>query len=194
MAASHVLSLAKLAQWTGLGQSWWMRFGLIASLLGACWTFLYYPLRQTLVHQWATPILIRDQVIMVNPRFKLQTLQRGDVIAYQFEGFNEREIHVASGGGLDPILALPGDDVQFMPGQYRVHGLTRPALPLMPTNGVLRVPEMHWFLWPHLGMIAHGSVPPDHLQAILQKIALIPGQQIIGQPYQRWLGRRQVLP
>ena len=52
--------------------------------------------------------------------------------------------------GFGPVLAVPGDRVEFSTKAFSVNGVPQPLLPHMPAGGKLVVPENHWFIWPNL--------------------------------------------
>jgi hypothetical protein len=90
---------------------------------------------------------------------------------------------------LGHVIAAPGERVTFTNGFFRVNdGPLRPALPLMPSGGEVRVPATRVLVWPG---DAHNQVfgararvftlPPEAL--LLRKSALV------GRPYKRWFWR-----
>ncbi len=62
---------------------------------------------------------------------------------------------------------------------------------MMPDKGELEVPENVWFIWPELGITRRGAAPVGGIMPVMQEIALVRPQHIIGKPYKSWFGRRQ---
>jgi hypothetical protein len=95
---------------------------------------------------------------------------------------------VRTGLYLGHVIAVPGERVTFTNGFFRVNdGVPRPALPLMPGQGELKVPAARVLVWPGdapgstAGRRGAYTLPPEAL--LLRKSALV------GRPYKRWFWR-----
>jgi hypothetical protein len=100
-------------------------------------------------------------------------------------------VYLRAGIGVDPIIALPGDRLQFTPEALLVNDQAKPLAPHMPVQGELVVPEKIWFIWPSLATSGGGRVAEANISATFQQAAMVTQKQIIGRPYKRWFGRHQ---
>jgi hypothetical protein len=169
---------------------------LILALLTlfAVWGLVYFPLTNFAERHWIVPLRIRDRVMIVRCGFP-SNLQRGDWVAHRISGdryIGEREDRVYLGTGLsiDPVLALPGDHIQFSNQVFFVNDQPFPAAAHMPSAGDVTVPEKVWFIWPNLDITRRG-VPESSVTATMEQAAMVKQDQIIGRSFRSWFGRRQ---
>lgn len=90
-------------------------------------------------------------------------------------------------------MAGPGDVVRFRPEDFQVNEQIFPRQKYMPTNGELVVSKKQWFAWPRFA-IQNNRVPETEIENVMLTYSLISKEQIVGKPFKRWFGRRQVLP
>jgi len=64
----------------------------------------------------------------------------------------------------------------------------------MPDSGEFIVPEKHWFIWPDLDISGHGNVRPESIKNAILELASVDETQYYGKPFQRWFGRKQMIP
>jgi hypothetical protein len=147
-------------------------------------------------HHWLMPLRVGNRVMIVRNSIRASAIQRGDWVAYEISEARAAAahigaVHLRSGFGLDPVLALPGDRVRFAQGELFVNGHPLPTSYQMPADGELVVPEHVWFIWPRFEVNLHGNVAGADIAAALFQIALVPENQIVGQAYKHWFGRTQ---
>jgi hypothetical protein len=163
-----------------------------ALTLAALSILIYLPLQNTLSKHLASAMRTRDQVIVVKPT-PPRTLRRGDVVAYRINSFRANNAVIAAGFGIERVLGVAGDRVEFFGDRVEINGLGQSRGSTMPTNGMMVIPQKHWLIWPRLEINMRGDARVDVAGALLQ-IALVQESQLIGTPYRRWFGRSQVVP
>lgn len=157
---------------------------------------LYYgPLRDLIQSQYVIPLRINDRVVVVQQLTPMGSVRRGDWIAYQINDSSgagdDTRIHIHSGIGFGPILAVAGDAVQFSANDFSVNGVRHPALPNMPSNGSFVVAQHQWFIWPNYNVNGHGYV--NQVPSIMLKLANVSEDQYAGKPFKHWFWRKQIL-
>lgn len=165
-------------------------------ILMALGLVIYLPVRNAILQHWLVPLRINGQVVVVQRQFSADAIRRGDWIAYRLPGgggWGEGAVHVRSGMGLGPVLAMAGNRVEFSTNAFMVNGIPHPLLPHMPNAGGLTVPEKHWFIWPNVGISGHGNVGEDRISSAMLQMATVSREQFVGKPFKRWLWRRQIL-
>jgi hypothetical protein len=162
---------------------------LAVLVLLAC--VVYLPARALVQERLFFPLRVNGRVVIVRREAPSIRLNRGDVIAYSFEGFQESELIVRAGFGLGPVLALPGDRVRFTKMTFEVNGKPQARLDPMPESGEFIVSERHWFVWPEFGIHGHGNVI-GRVPETLLRLSNISEQQFLGQPCHWWFWRQQV--
>jgi len=169
---------------------------LILALLTlfAVWGLVYFPLTTFAERHWVMPLRMGHRVMIVRCGFPSH-LERGDWVAHRilgdrYVGEREDRVYLGTGLGIDPVLALPGDRIQFSNQVFFVNSQPFPAAPHMPPAGDLTVPEKVWFIWPSLDITRYG-VPEASVSATMEQAAMVPQSQIIGRPFRSWFGRRQ---
>lgn len=179
-----------------------LALGLI--LFGAISFLVYVPARNWFEAHLATPLPTGKRVLVMNPRIRPTSIQRGDWLAYRIEGGYRAGIHQPGGGyvpgvnvrggfGFGPVLAVPGDRVKFGEKYFRVNDSFRVRLANMPQSGELVVSPNQWLVWPEVGVSMYGVGREVAEQAMLN-IALARKDNLTGKPYQRWFFRKQTIP
>jgi hypothetical protein len=92
---------------------------------------------------------------------------------------------------LGPVLALPGDVIEFGAEEFNVDGTASLRLPLMPSGGQLTLDEKSWLVWPALRTVIRYNASQHDIERAVLHMAQIRGEQMIGQPYRRWFWRQQ---
>ena len=162
--------------------------------LFAVWGLMYQPILSYAERHWLMPLDMGDRVLIVWRGVPLQSIHRGDWLAYHIVGdrvWAENGVYLNSGMGVDPVLALPGDRVCFTPDAVFVNDKALPRAPHMPAAGELVVPEKVWFIWPSLDISGHGRAVEPQVSTAMQRIAMVTQDRIIGRPFPQWFGRRQ---
>jgi len=160
---------------------------------------LYAPIRSTIQAHWMMPLRVNGHVVVVQKRTSVDTVQRGDWVAYTLSGYvisvhGYRTADDHSGTGFGPVLATAGDRVSFSTNVFTVNGVPRPLLPHMPVSGTITVPGNHWFIWPDLAISGHGNVGEESISSAMLQRADVSENQFVGKPCKRWFGRQQSLP
>ena len=161
------------------------------AVLGALGWLLYMPVRGFVNTHWVAPMQVNGRVYVLKKYGGPGKLRRGDWIAYSIAAGS----YTRAGFGLGPVLAVPGDQVEFGQEAYRVNGVSHPQLLNMPAAGSIAVPQKHWFVWPDYDIGGHGfgGQQAAIAQAILQ-VAMISEDQFEGKPFKRWFWHRQLPP
>jgi hypothetical protein len=164
--------------------------------LFAVWGLMYAPLVEFAQHHWFMPLRQGNRVFVVQRGVAVNSIKRGDWLAYEIAGDNyrgEREagLYLESGYGIDPVLALPGDRLRFTPEAVYVNDKPLPLMRHMPVQEELVMPEKVWFIWPSLDIYRNYGVPEASISASMQRTAMVAQKQIIGRPFKHWFGRRQ---
>lgn len=183
-ALQPVLQLSRLV--------WRMLAGVL--LFTALSLLVYVPARNGFYRQVAMPLQMPQGVVVINPRVNLQTLRRGDWLAYQISGeISFRAVWVSAGYGFGPVLALPGDHVVFARDYFAVNGVRQARRAHMPVTGELLVPGKSWLVWPEMD-IRNPGVSEDAVAQAMLRLAQVAPEQMVGRPYGRWFFRRQIAP
>lgn len=151
----------------------------------------YTPIREQLETKWLLPLRVNERVVIVQTFTAVQSIKRGDWVAYSMDAKRDPGLYSQEGLGLRPVLAVAGDRIRFTPAVIEVNGIATPRLPHMPTTGELVVPEKNWFLWPELAISNGGNVAENTISAAMLKLAMVSETQFIGKPFKRWFWRRQ---
>jgi len=155
--------------------------------------FVYAPARQGFERYVATPLPTSAGVVVVNPRAPLASIQRGDWLGYRIAGRYAAGIRVQSGFGFGPVLAVPGDRVEFTANGCQVNGRILPRRAHMPRTGELALGPKQWLVWPEVEVSSHG-VGEDVVVAAMLETALVDQADLAGRPYARWFFRKQRVP
>jgi hypothetical protein len=140
---------------------------------------------------WLMPLRIGEQVVIIRNGINASSIKRGDLVAYEISEDRAAAaqigaVHLRSGFGLDPVLALPGDRIRFAREGLFVNDHREVVSAYMPRGGELVVPEHVWFIWPSLVANMHGGVSESDISAAMRQIALVPEDQIVGKAFKRW--------
>jgi hypothetical protein len=130
---------------------------------------------------------------MVNGLASPAAVRRGDWIVYNYSGAHGRGYVMYGGADLAPVLALPGDQIQFEERFYSINGVRHRAEAYMPTQGRIVVPEKTWFVWPRLAIRNRQYAQLD-VKSLLMSTAMVTPEQYLGKPFTHWLGIPQPLP
>ncbi|MEY4489407.1 MAG: hypothetical protein RIQ79_1915 [Verrucomicrobiota bacterium] len=106
---------------------------------------------------------------------------------WQVNIYLEGHAMVRTGLYLGHVIAVPGERVTFTDGFFRVNdGPPRPALPLMPIQGELRVPVSRVLVWPGeaTNRIIGGRDRRDY--AFPPEVLLLRKSALVGRPYKHW--------
>jgi hypothetical protein len=161
---------------------------------------IYLPIRNVVLQHWLVPLRLNGHVFVAQRQFPAAAIQRGDWIAYKLGGGSSGwqtggghgTVYVRSGMGFGPVLAMAGDRVTFSTNVFTVNGIRHPLLPHMPRAGEVAVPEKNWFVWP--GYSISGEGDENRITSQMLQLALVPENDFVGKPFQRWLWRRQITP
>ena len=155
--------------------------------------WLYLPARDLFYHVVALPLQVEQRVLIVNPQASRAGVVRGDWVAYRIEGYAAHGVVVREGFGLQPVLGLPGDVVEYGTIEFTVNGQAQPRQPHMPEAGGLTVPEKHWFIWPQLHTGGYGNNAAYQANAY-RRLALVSHEDFVGRAYRWWFFWKQTLP
>lgn len=155
--------------------------------------WLYLPARNLFYHVVALPLQVEQRVLIVNPHASRTGVVRGDWVAYRIEGHAEHGVVVREGFGLQPVLGLPGDVIEYGETTLTVNGHAWPRQPHMPEAGGLTVPEKHWFIWPQLHTGGYGNNELVQADAY-RNLALVNQESFVGRAYRWWFFWKQTLP
>ncbi len=197
-ASGFVYYCRPLLQW----QEFMGRLGFTLLALLAMGLLFYLPLRNLVLYHWLVPLRLNGRLYVVQRQFPAAAVRRGDWIAYKLGSDSSwwdsdgghGAVRVRSGMGLGPVLASAGDRVMFSTNVFTVNGIPHSLLPHMPNSGEVIVRGKQWFVWPELGISGYGNTPEGNITAMMLQLALVPENNLVGKPFQRWLWRRQTLP
>ncbi len=170
----------------------------VATLL-AISLFIYWPARDFVSDHLLLPLRVHGNVVVLRRIVAPRSVHRGDWVGYKIHTSNRGMAHgghgevvVESGMGLGPVLAMPGDKVEFSPEALLVNGVAQPRTPDMPVEGGLVVPEKQWLIWPRM-FVANRNVAMAVISQAALETALVPWEELVGKPFHRWLWRKQIL-
>jgi hypothetical protein len=219
MISIHAGTILRVEPSVGLGKR--ILSSLVTFLAMA--VLVYLPLRNQMEKHWLMPLLVRNQVMVIRTGVDPGTIHRGDWVAYELDRdgippafsvydliFHPRQIaheigragmpavfgvavRIHSGSMFGRVLAVAGDEVHFQQDEVLIHGRLYPRGRYMPAGGEFRVQEGCWFIWPDFDIGGHG-VAPETIGAAMLQLANVPQKNLIGTPYERWFGRRQIIP
>jgi hypothetical protein len=192
VVSAHAISIFYLAlHWLSDAAFRWKLALALATLLGV-WLLVYSPLLACAGRHWFMPLRAGSHVVVISRGAASPSYKRGDWMAYTLPGRAGGEMRAEAGFDLGPVLAIGGDRVEFDSNSFKVNGVPHRSLPNMPVSGELIVPENHWFVWPNLAISTHGNVGAAAVSAAFLHLATVSQAQIMGKPFQRWFGRRQL--
>jgi hypothetical protein len=123
---------------------------------------------------------------LINTAVSNSELRRGDWIAYQYYSHS-------GATGFDRILGLPGETIRFHEDAFEVDGTAYQRVSdRMPTAGEKHVGEREYFVWP-AGARLSGYAGNEAGTRLLQGVATVPEERVLGRAWHRWLWRKQTL-
>lgn len=190
MMSIHVSSILCV-----LGQEWshWslVRRALVAlSVVFSLNQFVYRPFESALENYCLMPVVSEVGPCVINRTRWGQRLNRGDLVAYRIQATGGLA-RISAGVGIDRILAVPGDVVEFTPTEFLVNGARFPKLHDMPDTGGLTLEPDVWFIWPSVRKTMHGNVGAELISATLLHTAAVQRNKILGKPFGLSLWHRQ---
>jgi hypothetical protein len=195
----HVTSIGCYCAPLFTDQSFRQRVMFTVLTLLAISTLIYWPARDFVQEHWLMPLRVNGNVIVLHRTTSYRFIRPGDWVGYRITRSSQGmahggngEVDVRSGMGLGPVLAMPGDQIDFTPKTFLVNGVEYPRLDNMPFSGSFVVPEKHWFIWPRFGVANHNVSILVLNQAALD-MAVVPWEHLVGKPFHTWLWRKQVL-
>ncbi|MGA2175490.1 MAG: hypothetical protein ABSH38_10960 [Verrucomicrobiota bacterium] len=168
-----------------------LSFRLMATLMLCALTigFVYLPARDLLENRWLMPLQVKGQVVVIHRLTSPVTLRRGDWIAFRNGSIGGDHMYIRSGVNFAPVLALPGDQVEFSAEAFSVNGVAQPRRQNMPQSGGFTVDRNCWFAWPEFAIYAHGHAMD--VSGMVMQMALVSKDELIGKPFDHWFWRRQ---
>lgn len=156
--------------------------------VGLFWLVLYLPVQGWLERHVVFPVRVGDQVLILRSGVNPAQLRRGDWVAFDSGGrWFEDGVLLERGLQFGPVVALPGDTVEFFPDRLLVNGRPQPLLANMPTAGAERLPQNCWLIWPNVTI----SRTSGHAAELLLKVARVYPEQLRGRPLGRWFWHKQ---
>jgi hypothetical protein len=153
-------------------------------------TFYVYEPARRLLGNYIVPLRSGDHVIVAK-RSRLRDLRRGDWVLYEIKG-NQilGQARIENGYGEGPILAVPGDMVEFSSSGFTVAGIQSPLQPFMPTSGGFTVGQNRWFVWPAV-TLQNGHSTATIVSGLLLGHSMVTQETYVGRPFDRWFWRKQ---
>ena len=136
------------------------------------------------------PIWWQGGLYVINRTPWGQELQRGDLVAYRIQP-QAGETRIREGTGLDKVVAIPGDVVEFRKAELRINGIPQAKHHDMPNGGRLVLPEGYWLVWPTLERTIQGNVAPATISQAMLEIGTLAREDILGKPFGFRLWRNQ---
>lgn len=190
--SAHVTSVSHLMRPLMIRNRIWLQlvFGVVM-FIGAS-VLVYIPARNWFHNHVAMPFTIRGQVIVINPRADVASIERGDLVAYRMGDWSYQNIVVREGMGLQPVLGLPGDRLVFRDGTVQINRSIHALSASSREWGTEVVPGFCWFIWPELE-VSNRGVNPGAVQQAIRGLAMVDQERFIGRPYRWWFFRRQLI-
>jgi signal peptidase I len=191
MIGTHVTCILYLLRRQLSGAHLAIRLLVPLGLLLGLSQLVYMPLLGLVQNHLFMPLQMHGQVFVVQRQTFPLSVRRGDCIAYQVAEFRLGMYRVEAGYGLDRVIGLPGDRIQFMTNQFLVNDVPHPLQPHMPRTGEWVVPKKHWFVWPNLAITGHGATDEKYLSELYRTNGMIDQSKFVGRSYSHWFWRRQ---
>jgi hypothetical protein len=154
--------------------------------------FVYLPARDLLEKRWLMPLQVRGQVVVINRATSSGKIRRGDWIAFRNKAVSGNHMIIHEGINFAPVLAVPGDRVEFSAKTFAVNGVEQTNRQNMPTSGQITIDRNYWFAWPEMAIFLRGNTPA--ISDMVMQMAIVPKDELIGKPFERWFWRRQKFP
>jgi signal peptidase I len=194
MVGAHVTSILFLLRRQLAGLHWGMRLLIPLGIMFAVTQLVYLPMLGLVQNHLFLPLRVHGQVFVVQRQTSSRSIHRGDAIAYRLEEFRFEMYRVEEGFGLDRVIGLPGDTIQFLPDRFTVNGVPYGLYPNMPKAGEWVVPEKHWFVWPNFAITGHGATDGAYVSELIRANGMVDQTRFVGRAYAHWFGRRQSIP
>ncbi|MGE3311333.1 MAG: hypothetical protein AB7O66_15305 [Limisphaerales bacterium] len=171
----------------------WQRILASLASVGGLVVFGYLPLQELAYRKLFFPIISDQGAVVIRPTRDPAGIRRGDWIVHWLARYRGASVIIEEGTSFGPVLALPGETVEFTPTHLNVNGKSLPLQAGMPTDGSVSIPEGHWFVWARFGSIRNPAFAQGDLQSIRLDRSIVPTNSLRGRPYSRWFHRQQVL-
>lgn len=153
--------------------------------------FVYGPVLSVVARSAILPIWYQDGFYVINRTPWGRDLRRGDLVAYRIHA-QSGAARIMEGIGIDQVIGLPGDVIEFTRAELRINGAPYPKREGMPNAGRLALPRNYWFVWPTLQNTAmHGVVDASVISAATFAAGTVPRENILGKPSEFRLWRHQ---
>jgi type IV secretory pathway protease TraF len=193
MLGAHAISILWLIQ-HALGRvSFGVRLAASGTILYALSSLVYWPTLSELERSLFMPLQTPRGVIVVKPS-PAPSVRRGDTIIYRIQADRDGGVIIEAGYGIDRVLALPGDRIEFTREGLHVNGQWIMRHLAMPASGSRTIPQNCWYVWPSFDIQSRGTVPAQMTTQGYLAAALVPQSEYVGKPFRHWFGRRQHLP
>jgi hypothetical protein len=158
----------------------------------ALYVALYGPALGVLQRSFIMPIWSNGGLYVINRTSWGQEIRRDDLIAYRLPAQSGR-VRSQEGNGMDRVIGLPGDVIEFTRTGVRINGRMRPKQEGMPDGGTITLPQNCWFVWPTLRMVLHRGLPLSQIAEAKVALGTIPKEDILGKPvgFHLWRTRNQ---
>ena len=160
-----------------------------AGLLGG---LVYAQVPHRLEKAGILPLRTNGRVIIARLKRMPQPLKRGVWIVYHGPAAQTRGVMFSEGYGTGPVLAVPGDRVEFTESAFKVNERVYSARQYMPRDGSMVLHENQWLVWPEFDTVRRNNVSDDVISQMVLAKALLAPAQIVGHPFRHWFGRRQL--
>jgi hypothetical protein len=194
MIAAHAISILWILRLWIHQPPAWLKVGMVVTLLALLSMALYWPCLRYVEENWFMPLNTPKGVVVVKRGRAPAKVQVGEVIAYRINAAGAQGLRIADGFGIEPVLALGGDRIEFTPAAMLVNGQSLKKQRGMPDEGMFVVSGNGWFIWPNLDTRLNGAAGEAMLGAALLRLAIVSHDDFIGKPYRSWFGRVQKLP
>jgi hypothetical protein len=191
MLSLHTCGLVLVIDPLLVGAAFRTRLLFGGGILVALLCLVYLPGRDFVQRHWFLPLQVNGRVLVVKVMRPSTAWRRGERVAYSFGSHSQHQLIIHGGVSLGPVLAAPGDHVEFSASDFEVNGHAQPRLALMPSAGSFVVPEKHWLVWPEVAISGHGQVSTSDVSEALLALCTISEDQFVGKPVHRWLWRKQ---
>ncbi len=187
----HVTGLVAYCQPALLGARLPFRLAAAFMLCVLAIVLVYLPGRDLLENRLFMPLRVRNHVVVIHRLTSPEALRRGEWIAFRKDDVQESHMIIHAGVNLAPVVALPGDQVEFSARTFSVNGVAQPRRANMPPSGGFTVSQDCWIAWPEMVIILVNG--PTVSDMVLQ-MATVRKEEVIGKPFVHWFWRRQSFP
>ena len=142
---------------------------------------LYGPALGLLQRSFIMPIWAHGGLYVINRTPWGQELRRGDLVAYRIEE-QSGNVRVRRGSGIDRVLALSGDVVEFTKTDLRINGVVHPKVDDMPSAGRVTVPKDGFFVWPTLRVTTQIGIRSARIRQEKVALGTLHKEEMLGKP------------